>query len=227
MVKNLPAMSETWVWSLGQEDPWRREWYPLQYSCLENLMDKGAWQVIVHRVQRIGHEQLTHIVYYYNFYIESEVAQLCLTLVTQGLQPTRVHGIFQVRVLEWGAISFCVRGQNSYLDFWDRRLYIKWCRKSAQFRYGVQSCRSHGPLQNQEDVIFQGIVLLMLRECFSLQLSRSFCGLEEVWSTSNVDTQSTVQGREKNRLKFFLSCHKTWILTQGLELLLEFLHQIN
>ena len=43
-------------------------------------MDKGAWQVIVHRVQRIGHEQLTHIVYYYNFYIESEVAQLCLTL---------------------------------------------------------------------------------------------------------------------------------------------------
>ena len=87
--------------------------------------------------------------------------------VTQGLQPTRVHGIFQVRVLEWGAISFCVRGQNSYLDFWDRRLYIKWCRKSAQFRYGVQSCRSHGPLQNQEDVIFQGVVLLMLRECCS------------------------------------------------------------
>ena len=22
----------------------------LQYSCLENLMDKGAWQVIVHRI---------------------------------------------------------------------------------------------------------------------------------------------------------------------------------
>ena len=26
MVKNLPAMQETWVQSLGQEDPWRREW---------------------------------------------------------------------------------------------------------------------------------------------------------------------------------------------------------
>ena len=26
MVKNLPAMQETWVWSLGWEDPWRREW---------------------------------------------------------------------------------------------------------------------------------------------------------------------------------------------------------
>ena len=28
MVKNLPAMQETWVWSLGQEDPWRRAWQP-------------------------------------------------------------------------------------------------------------------------------------------------------------------------------------------------------
>ena len=28
MVKNLPAMQETWVLSLGWEDPWRREWLP-------------------------------------------------------------------------------------------------------------------------------------------------------------------------------------------------------
>ena len=28
MVKNLPAMQETWLWSLGREDPWRREWQP-------------------------------------------------------------------------------------------------------------------------------------------------------------------------------------------------------
>ena len=26
MVKNLPAMQETWVPSLCQEDPWRRDW---------------------------------------------------------------------------------------------------------------------------------------------------------------------------------------------------------
>ena len=39
-VKNLPAMQETQVQSLGQEDPWRREWNPLQYSCLENFMDR-------------------------------------------------------------------------------------------------------------------------------------------------------------------------------------------
>ena len=28
IVKNLPAMQETWVWSLGWEDPWRRSWQP-------------------------------------------------------------------------------------------------------------------------------------------------------------------------------------------------------
>ena len=28
---------------------------PLQYSCLENPMDRGAWQATVHRVARVGH----------------------------------------------------------------------------------------------------------------------------------------------------------------------------
>ena len=27
----------------------------LQYSCLENPMDRGAWQSIVHGVTRVGH----------------------------------------------------------------------------------------------------------------------------------------------------------------------------
>ena len=29
IVKNLPAIWETWVQSLGWEDPWRREWQPI------------------------------------------------------------------------------------------------------------------------------------------------------------------------------------------------------
>ena len=28
LVKNLPAMQETWVRFLGQEDHWRRKWQP-------------------------------------------------------------------------------------------------------------------------------------------------------------------------------------------------------
>ena len=30
--------------------PWRRQWHPLQYSCLENPMDGGVWWAIVHEV---------------------------------------------------------------------------------------------------------------------------------------------------------------------------------
>ena len=53
MVKNLPAMQETWVQSLGQEDPPGKEnGYPLQYSCLENPTDRGAWWAMVHGVAR-------------------------------------------------------------------------------------------------------------------------------------------------------------------------------
>ena len=48
MVKNLPAMPETWVRSLGQEDPLGKgTGSPLQYSCLENAMDRGAWRATV------------------------------------------------------------------------------------------------------------------------------------------------------------------------------------
>ena len=52
MIKNPPAMWETWVPALGWEDPWRRDWLPLQYSCLENSMDRGPWWAIVHGVTK-------------------------------------------------------------------------------------------------------------------------------------------------------------------------------
>ena len=32
---------------------------PLQYSCLEKLMDRGAWQTIVSGVTRVGHDLAT------------------------------------------------------------------------------------------------------------------------------------------------------------------------
>ena len=53
MVKCLPTMRETWVRSLGQEDfPGEGNGNPLQYSCLENPMDGGAWWAIVHGVAK-------------------------------------------------------------------------------------------------------------------------------------------------------------------------------
>ena len=80
MAKNPPLMLETWVRSLPWEDPlekgmathssilaWKIPWteepgrlrfpgegtgYPLQYSGLENSMDRGAWQAPVHEVAK-------------------------------------------------------------------------------------------------------------------------------------------------------------------------------
>ena len=51
LVKNLHAMQEIRVQSLGWEDPLEKEMAnPLQYSCLENPMDRGAWRSTVHEV---------------------------------------------------------------------------------------------------------------------------------------------------------------------------------
>ena len=50
-VKNLPVMLETWVRSLGWEDLLEEGMAtPLQYSCLENSMDRGACWATVHGV---------------------------------------------------------------------------------------------------------------------------------------------------------------------------------
>ena len=50
LVKNLPAMQETWVQSLGWEDPLEKEM--ATHSCLENPMDREAWWATVHGVTK-------------------------------------------------------------------------------------------------------------------------------------------------------------------------------
>ena len=90
LVKNLLAVWETWVRSLGWEDPLEKGFphslvsiesacnagdlgsipglgrspgegngNPVQYSCLENPMDRGAWQDTVHGVARVRHDLAT------------------------------------------------------------------------------------------------------------------------------------------------------------------------
>ena len=61
LVKNLPAMQETWVQFLGQEDPSEKELATnsFQYSCVENTVDRWALWAIVHEVARVGHNLVT------------------------------------------------------------------------------------------------------------------------------------------------------------------------
>ena len=54
LVKNLPAnagdMGDAGFIPGSGRSPGRGHGNPLQYFCLENPMDRGAWQATVHRV---------------------------------------------------------------------------------------------------------------------------------------------------------------------------------
>ena len=59
MVKNLPAnagdIRDTNSIPESGRFPGGGHGNPLQYSCLENLMDRRGWQATVHGSQKIGH----------------------------------------------------------------------------------------------------------------------------------------------------------------------------
>ena len=59
VVKNLPANAgDTRKVSLipgWERSPGGGHSNPLQYSCLESSMDRGAWWATVHWVERVGH----------------------------------------------------------------------------------------------------------------------------------------------------------------------------
>ena len=56
MVRNLPANARDirdmdWIPGLGRT-PGGGHGNPVQFSCLENPMDRGAWQATVHRITK-------------------------------------------------------------------------------------------------------------------------------------------------------------------------------
>ena len=56
MIKNLPASAgdvrDTGSIPGSGRSPGRGHGHPLQYSCLENPMDRGAWWATVYRVAK-------------------------------------------------------------------------------------------------------------------------------------------------------------------------------
>ena len=70
VVKNLPAnagdIRDTCLIPGSGRSPGVGHGNPLQHSCLENLMDRGAWQAIVHRItKKLDTTKHTHIRSYY------------------------------------------------------------------------------------------------------------------------------------------------------------------
>ena len=67
MVKNPPANAGDarelgLIPELGRS-PGGGNGNPLQYSCLENSIDRGAWRATVHRVAELNVTEHTHIDY--------------------------------------------------------------------------------------------------------------------------------------------------------------------
>ena len=48
----MQEMQEMQVQSLAGKIPWRKIANPLQFSCLENSMDRGAWWATIHGVAK-------------------------------------------------------------------------------------------------------------------------------------------------------------------------------
>ena len=95
--------------------PGRGHGNPLQYSCLENPMDRGAWRATVHGVteSQTRLKQLSiHAFHTYVYVIACvhacSIAQSYSTLCDlMDCSPpgSSVHEIFQARILEWVSIS--------------------------------------------------------------------------------------------------------------------------
>ena len=156
LVKNLPAIREIWVWSLGWEDPlgkekathssilaWRipwmcspwghkeletTEWLSLTYSScyVASVVSDCVWPQRRQptRLSRPWDSPGKNTGVACHFLLQcmkvkskSEVAQVVYLKVIQScptpsdpmdcsLPGSSFHGIFQARVLEWGAIAF-------------------------------------------------------------------------------------------------------------------------
>ena len=60
-VKNLAAVQETRFDSWVGRSPGAGNGTPLQYSCLEDAMDRAAWRATVYGVTRVRHDLATKL----------------------------------------------------------------------------------------------------------------------------------------------------------------------
>ena len=107
----MQEIQQTWVWSLNREDsPGRGNGNLLQYSFLENSMDRRVWWTAVHRVTKIGHDW-AHI-------------QACLLYIS-ALIPNRY---FKISVSNW-TLDLDAQSDFSYitLHFNKRKFSFSRC----------------------------------------------------------------------------------------------------
>ena len=130
MVKNLPAIWETWVWSLGGEDS-QEEGKATHSSILawRIPMDRGGWRATVHGVAK-SQTQLSD-----QAHKESKIILTAFRF--------RYHALIQVHCYVWAMIK-----ANSYCEGCSFRLFVTpWTIQSMEFsRKNIGVGQSFQPL---------------------------------------------------------------------------------
>ena len=126
MIKNPPAMQETWVQSLGWEDPLEKGMaYPLSIlaSCLENSLDRGAWQTVRHKCAS------------FTFKVKKKVHN------KQGTKKSPILKVrYKFRAEPRKKNFWCWYGWASCLSYWTERAIYK--TELLAVRFAVLSCES-------------------------------------------------------------------------------------
>ena len=108
-LKRLPAMRVTWVRSLGREDsPGEGNGNPLQYSCLENPMDRGAWWATVHGIAK-SRTRLSNFTFHFHFSFHIQLVFSMCDCVLMGLTVCSWSAV-------WHLLTGCV-----YVCLWSPR----------------------------------------------------------------------------------------------------------
>ena len=116
MVRNLPAMQETWVQSMAQEDPLEKGMATFQNTCLENSMDRRAWKATQTMGSQIfRHEWKTNSCTQgvLDRHIDEEIwpeaqagSNYCISLtiikIRKPNQPLRAHGAWADQICRLG-----------------------------------------------------------------------------------------------------------------------------
>ena len=84
---------------------------PLQYSCKENTMDRGAWRATVHRVSRVGHDLATKPPPPYNLYLRTSPSCSSIYIITI-LGGKQKHHLHQLQISERYTICHYTRGRE-------------------------------------------------------------------------------------------------------------------
>ena len=118
-------MQETQAWSLGWEDPLEKgNGNPLQYSCLENSMDRGVWWAMIHGVTE-SQTRLKGLSMHTWSYLQSDARSSvtrCSLLLLSSLISLH-NTVFSPAMRRRGTLSF------SSANIWqEAKLEIRICR---------------------------------------------------------------------------------------------------